>query len=110
MMKIILSIIIWILYLEINPQIGNIWIRKDEYGNNNIYPMNILYFIFNSLSLNEFYSLEFLWENVLTAIPSIYTILSLLEIIIKEYKFIDFICKILLVILATLIFLIFYYL
>ena len=54
--KLVISIIIWILYLELNPKIGGIWIRPDSNNNNIIRLNNIIPFIIKTLNMKE-------WED-----------------------------------------------
>ena len=82
--KIILSVIIWILYLEINPELGNIWIRTDHTGDRKVNLYNIIIFITESLKVSKMWEINFLWENIIYAIPSIYIIISLFEVIFFE--------------------------
>ena len=42
LIKIILSLIIWILYLELSPELGNIWIRTDHTGDRKVNLFNII--------------------------------------------------------------------
>lgn len=63
----IISIFIWILYLEINPNIRGIWIRPDSNNNKQILLCNIFSFIKNTLQMKEMWTLEFLDINFITA-------------------------------------------
>ena len=85
--KIILSVIIWILYLEINPELGNIWIRTDHTGNKKVNLYNIITFVIESLKVSEMWGIDFFWENIIYAVPSIYIIFSLFEILFYELLF-----------------------
>ena len=85
--KIILSFIIWILYLELSPELGNIWIRTDHTGTRRVNLFNITRFIVESLKVSEMWKIDFLWENVIYAVPSIYIIISLFEVIFNEHLF-----------------------
>lgn len=87
LIKIILSLIIWILYLELSPEIGNIWIRTDHTGHRKVNLFNIVRFVTESLKVSEMWKIDFLWENIIYAIPSIYIIISLFEIIFYEHLF-----------------------
>ena len=77
--KTFISIVIWLLYLEINPTITGIWIRPDSSGKNRICLLNILSFIKNTLSNPYFWSLSycdinFIYHNIINI-----SVLSLLE-------------------------------
>lgn len=87
LIKIILSLIIWILYLELSPELGNIWIRTDHTGDRKVNLFNIIRFVTESLKVSEMWKIDFLWENIIYAIPSIYIIISLFEIIFYEHLF-----------------------
>ena len=86
-LKITLSFITWILYLEINPELGNIWIRTDHTGDRKVNLFNIIRFVTESLKVSEMWKIDFLWENVIYAVPSIYIIISLFEVIFYEHLF-----------------------
>tara|TARA_Y100000389_G_scaffold204469_1_gene257207 strand:- start:1290 stop:1652 length:363 start_codon:yes stop_codon:yes gene_type:complete len=43
-----ISFILWILYLEINPKLGNIWLRENSESNIVFAPINIINMIFYS--------------------------------------------------------------
>jgi len=65
--KLLISIITWILYLEINPKIRGIWIRPDL---NNILVLrldNIIPFIIKTLKMKEIWSLQFFDVNFILA-------------------------------------------
>lgn len=86
-LKITLSFITWILYLEISPELGNIWIRTDYTGDRKVNLWNIITFIIESLKVSEMWGINFFWENIIYAVPSIYIIISLFEIIFYELLF-----------------------
>lgn len=83
-LKITLSLITWILYLEISPELGNIWIRTDHTGDRKVNLYNIITFVIESLKVNEMWGIDFFWENIIYAVPSIYIIISLFEILFYE--------------------------
>ena len=83
-LKITLSLITWILYLEISPEVGNIWIRTDHTGRRKVNLYNIITFIIESLKVSEMWGINFFWENIIYAVPSIYIIISLFEILFYE--------------------------
>ena len=72
--KLVISIIIWILYLELNPKIGGIWIRPDSNNNNIIRLNNIIPFIIKTLNMKEMWSIKFFDINFIIA-NSIYILL-----------------------------------
>ena len=86
-LKITLTLITWILYLEINPELGNIWIRTDHTGNKKVNLYNIITFVIESLKVSEMWEIDFFWENIIYAVPSIYIIFSLFEILFYELLF-----------------------
>ena len=86
-LKITLSFITWILYLEISPELGNIWIRTDHTGDRKVNLYNIITFITESLKVSEMWGIDFFWENIIYAVPSIYIIISLFEILFYELLF-----------------------
>lgn len=86
-LKITLTLITWILYLEINPELGNIWIRTDHTGNKKVNLYNIITFVIESLKVSEMWGIDFFWENIIYAVPSIYIIFSLFEILFYELLF-----------------------
>ena len=65
--KLVISIIIWLLYLELNPKIGGIWIRPDSNNNNIIRLNNIIPFIIKTLNMNEMWSIKFFDINFIIA-------------------------------------------
>ena len=77
--KAIISIFIWILYLEINPNIGGIWIRPDSNNNKKILLGNIVNFIKNTLHLREMWTINFLDVNFITANLILIIILTIIE-------------------------------
>ena len=87
--KLIISLLIWIFYLELSPELGGIWIRLDDTGQYNINLFNIVIFIMDSLQIPQIWSIEFLWENFVYAIPSIYTFVSLYWIMINEFNLLN---------------------
>lgn len=86
-LKITLSFITWILYLEISPELGNIWIRTDHTGDRKVNLYNIITFVIESLKVSEMWGIDFFWENIIYAVPSIYIIISLFEILFYELLF-----------------------
>ena len=86
-LKITLTLITWILYLELSPELGNIWIRTDHTGDRKVNLFNIIRFVTESLKVSEMWKIDFLWENVIYAVPSIYIIISLFEVIFYEHLF-----------------------
>jgi len=79
--KLVISIIIWLLYLELNPKIGGIWIRPDSNNNNIIRLNNIIPFIIKTLNMNEMWSIKFFDINFIIA----NSINILLFTIIEDY-------------------------
>ncbi len=65
--KLVISIIIWLLYLELNPKIGGIWIRPDSNNNNIIRLNNIIPFIIKTLNMTEMWSIKFFDINFIIA-------------------------------------------
>lgn len=55
---ILIIFILWLFNLELNPSLGSVWIRPDEYGNNTIAVTSIINLLikpFESLFLWDFY-------------------------------------------------------
>tara|TARA_B100000902_G_scaffold397923_1_gene463116 strand:+ start:5080 stop:5364 length:285 start_codon:yes stop_codon:yes gene_type:complete len=65
--KLVISIITWILYLEINPKIRGIWIRPDSNNNKVLRLENIIPFIIKTLQIKEMWSLQFFDVNFILA-------------------------------------------
>ena len=65
--KLTISIILWVLYLEINPKITGIWIRLDVNNNKVIILNNIIPFIVNTLKMKEMWTLQFFDMNFVIA-------------------------------------------
>jgi hypothetical protein len=65
--KLTISIILWVLYLEINPKITGIWIRPDVNNNKVIILNNIIPFIVNTLKMKEMWTLQFFDMNFVIA-------------------------------------------
>ena len=61
--RFILYFIIFALYLELNPSLGNIWYRIGEDGMRHIQLVNLLYFIIEPLKNRFLWNLEFLDLN-----------------------------------------------
>ena len=61
--RFILYFIIFALYLELNPSLGNIWYRIGEDGIRHIQLVNLLYFIIEPLKNRFLWNLEFLDLN-----------------------------------------------
>jgi len=65
--KLVISIITWILYLEINPKMRGIWIRPDSNNNKVLRFENIIPFIIKTLQMKEMWSLQFFDVNFILA-------------------------------------------
>lgn len=65
--KLVISIITWILYLEINPKIKGVWIRPDSNNNKVLRLENIIPFIIKTLQMKEMWSLQFFDVNFILA-------------------------------------------
>ena len=67
----ILLFILWLIYLELNPSLGNIWLRPDE---NNILRPNILFLFTEPLKNIILWQYKFIDLNVYVIIFVIYII------------------------------------
>ena len=65
--KLVISIITWILYLEINPNIRGVWIRPDSNNKRVLRLENIIPFIIKTLKMKEMWSLQFFDINFILA-------------------------------------------
>lgn len=50
-----ISILLWILYLQFSPKIGNIWIRDNSRGERTFVPYNILNMVFYTVNNIDFW-------------------------------------------------------
>jgi len=65
--KLVISIITWLIYLELNPKIRGIWIRPDSDNNKIIRLCNIIPFIIKTLNMKEMWSLNYFDMNFIIA-------------------------------------------
>ena len=77
--KIIIFIIIWIIYLELNPKIKGIWIRPNANGKKCIYLSSLFSYIINSLKIKQIWNYKFLDVNFVYA-----TIINVIFLTILE--------------------------
>lgn len=56
--KILISTILWILYLEINPKIGNILLRMDSNNKIRFLPMSLVNLIVKPFFMKELWNLK----------------------------------------------------
>ena len=65
--KLVISVITWRLYLELNPKIRGVWIRPDSNNKKVIRLENIIPFIIKTLKMRELWALKYFDINFIMA-------------------------------------------
>ena len=82
--RIVLSLLVFALYLELSPGLGNIWYRTDVTGNRRLSLVNLLAFILNPLYRPTLWQWELLDANSLVFVTSVLIIWYIYEDLVTE--------------------------